>query len=57
MPTPPTESDRRTTVTVTIEVPEIVASVLEGALDESTTALICPDSIFPGFQGRIVRNP
>jgi len=49
--------ERMTTVTVTIEAPDIVASVLEGALDESTTALICPDSIFPGYQGRIVRNP
>ena len=49
--------DRKTTVTVTIEVPGIVASALEGALDESATAIICPASIFPGDQGRIVRNP
>lgn len=41
---------------VTIEVPDIIGDVLLKACEDEATkqVLICPDSIFPGFQGKFV---
>lgn len=43
-------------VTIVVEVPDIVASALTKALDESSRVLICPESIHPGYVGEIIEQ-
>jgi hypothetical protein len=44
------------TVTLTVEVPDIVANVMEAGLAVSTTVLIVPDAHRPGWVGTIVQK-
>lgn len=45
-----------TRFSVTIEVPPIVADVLLKACEDNETkkVLICPDTLWPGFEGKFV---